>query len=118
MDIRVVTDNANVATVYTTSGLQLVGVEPSKLSFNSQGTLNASSLWNSNPALSTAGTLTLTFANGANVDLIATNSVGSGHIGADLKLRDKTWCRRKRSSISLPRPWQRAVRHRPQPARR
>jgi len=88
MDIRVVTDNANVATVYTTSGLQLVGVEPSKLSFNSQGTLNASSLWNSNPALSTAGSLTLTFANGANVDLIATNSVGSGRLGADLKLRD------------------------------
>ncbi len=88
MDIRVVTDNANVATVYTTSGLQLVGVEPSKLSFNSQGTLNASSLWNSNPALSTAGSLTLTFANGANVDMIATNSVGSGRLGADLKLRD------------------------------
>jgi flagellar hook-associated protein 1 len=88
MDIRVVTDNANVATVYTTSGLQLVGVQASQLSFNSQGTLNASSLWNSNPALSTAGTLTLTFANGANVDLIATNSVGSGRLGADLKLRD------------------------------
>jgi flagellar hook-associated protein 1 FlgK len=88
MDVRVVIDNANVATVYTTSGLQLVGVEPSKLSFNSQGTLNASSLWNSNPALSTAGSLTLTFANGANVDLIATNSVGSGRLGADLKLRD------------------------------
>jgi flagellar hook-associated protein 1 len=35
MDIRVVTDNANVATVYTTSGLQLVGVQASKLSFNS-----------------------------------------------------------------------------------
>jgi flagellar hook-associated protein 1 len=88
MDIRVVTDNANVATVYTTSGLQLVGVQASKLSFNSQGTLNASSLWNSNPSLSTAGSLTLTFANGANVDLIATNSVGSGRLGADLKLRD------------------------------
>jgi flagellar hook-associated protein 1 FlgK len=88
MDIRVVTDNANVATIYTTSGLQLVGVQASQLSFNSQGTLNASSLWNSNPALSTAGSLTLTFANGANVDLIATNSVGSGRLGADLKLRD------------------------------
>ena len=62
--------------------------QASKLSFNSQGTLNASSLWNSNPALSTAGSLTLTFANGANVDLIATNSVGSGRLGADLKLRD------------------------------
>ena len=90
MDIRVVTDSANQATVYTTSGLQLVGTQASLLSFSGQGTLNASSLWNSNPALSGAGTLTLTFANGASVDLIATNSIGSGRIGADLKLRDST----------------------------
>src|SRR4029077_8606236 len=89
-DIRVVTDSASQATVYTTSGLQLVGVQASQLSFNSQGSLNASSLWNSNPVLSTAGTLTLTFPNGATVDLIATNSIGSGRIGADLKLRDST----------------------------
>jgi flagellar hook-associated protein 1 FlgK len=90
MDIRVVTDGANQATVYTTSGLQLVGNQASLLSFSGQGTLNASSLWNSNPALSGAGALTLTFANGASVDLIATNSIGSGRIGADLKLRDST----------------------------
>jgi len=90
MDIRVVTDSANQATVYTTSGLQLVGNQASLLSFSGQGTLNASSLWNSNPALYGAGTLTLTFANGASVDLIATNSIGSGRIGADLKLRDST----------------------------
>jgi flagellar hook-associated protein 1 FlgK len=88
MDIRVVRDSANVATVYTTSGLQLAGIQASQLSFSSQGTLNASSLWNSNPALSTAGSLTLTLGNGASVDLIATNSVGSGRLGADLKLRD------------------------------
>lgn len=90
MDIRVVMDGANQATVYTTSGLQLVGNQASQLSFNGQGTLNASSQWNSNPALSGAGTLTLTFANGANIDLVATNSIGSGRIGADLKLRDST----------------------------
>lgn len=88
IDIRVVKDNANVATVYTNSGLQLVGVQASQMSFNSQGTLNASSLWNQNPALSTAGTLTLTLGNGSSVDLIQTNSVGSGRLGADLKLRD------------------------------
>jgi flagellar hook-associated protein 1 len=88
IDIRVVKDNANVATIYTTSGLQLVGIQASQMSFNSQGTLNASSLWNSNPALSTAGSLSLTLGNGSSVDLIATNSVGSGRLGADLKLRD------------------------------
>jgi len=90
LDIRVVTDNTNQATVYTTSGLQLVGTQASLLSFTGQGTLDASSLWNSNPALSRGGSLTLTFANGASIDLIATNSVGSGRIGADLNLRDST----------------------------
>jgi len=90
IDIRVVTDNANQATVYTTSGLQLVGTQASLVSFSGQGTLSASSLWNSNPALSGAGALTLAFPNGATVDLIATNSIGSGRIGADLKLRDGT----------------------------
>lgn len=88
IDIRVVKDSANVATIYTTSGLQLVGIQASQMSFNSQGTLNASSLWNQNPALSTAGTLTLTMGNGSSVDLIQTKSVGSGRLGADLKLRD------------------------------
>src|SRR4030095_8573358 len=41
MDIRVVTDNANVATVYTTSGLRLVGITPSQPWFISQATLHA-----------------------------------------------------------------------------
>jgi flagellar hook-associated protein 1 FlgK len=90
IDIRVVKDSANQATVYTTSGLQLVGLQASQLNFNSKGTLNATSLWNANPALSSAGTLTLTFPNGANVDLIATKAIGSGRIGADLQLRDTT----------------------------
>jgi len=90
IDIRVVKDNANVATVYTTSGLQLVGLQASQLNFNSKGTLNATSLWNANPAVSSAGTLTVTFPNGANLDLIATKAIGSGRIGADLQLRDAT----------------------------
>lgn len=90
MDIRVVTDSANQTTVYTTTGFQLVGTQASQLSFSGKGALNASSLWNANPALSGVGMLTLTFANGANVDLIATSSIGSGRIGADLKLRDST----------------------------
>jgi flagellar hook-associated protein 1 FlgK len=90
MDIKVITDSANVSTVYTASGLQLAGTQASLLSFNGPGTLNAGSLWNSNPALSGTGALTLTFANGASVDLIATNAIGSGRIGADVKLRDTT----------------------------
>ncbi len=90
MDIRVSSNGNNQTSIYTTNGVELVGAQASKLSFNSQGTLNANSQWNSNPAKSSAGTITCTLANGATVDMIATNSIGSGQIGADLTLRDKT----------------------------
>jgi flagellar hook-associated protein 1 FlgK len=90
MDIRVSSIGNNQTSIYTTNGVELVGAQASKLSFNSQGTLNANSQWNSNPAKSSAGTITCTLANGATVDMIATNSISSGQIGADLTLRDKT----------------------------
>jgi len=90
MDIRVSNDSNNQTTIYTTNGVQLVGAQTATLSFNSQGTLNANSAWNSNPALSTEGTITATLPNGSSVDLIANGSISSGQIGADLTLRDKT----------------------------
>jgi flagellar hook-associated protein 1 FlgK len=91
MDIRVVTDNTNQATVFTNSGIQLVGgSQASVMSFNSQGTLDANSQWNSNPALSGAGTITINLPNGGNFDMIANNAISSGQLAADLKLRDKT----------------------------
>jgi flagellar hook-associated protein 1 len=91
MDIRVVTDNTNQTTVFTNSGIQLVGgSQASQLDFNSQGTLNATSQWNSNPALSGAGTITVKLPNGGNFDMIANNAISSGQLAADLKLRDKT----------------------------
>jgi flagellar hook-associated protein 1 len=90
MDVRVSTTGNNQTTVYTSSGVELVGAQASKLTFNSQGTLNATSQWNSNPAKSSVGTITCTLANGATVDMIATNSISSGQIAADVTLRDKT----------------------------
>src|SRR6202035_223980 len=90
MDVRVSTTGNNQTTVYTSNGVELVGAQASTLSFNSQGQLSANSAWNANPALSTAGTITCTLANGATVDMIATNSISSGQIAADVTLRDKT----------------------------
>ena len=39
MDIRVVTDDQNQVTVFTNSGIQLVGADAAQLSFNAQGTV-------------------------------------------------------------------------------
>src|SRR3982074_3808100 len=90
MDIRVSTNGNNQATIYTANGVELVGAQASTLSFNSQGTLNANSQWNANPANSSAGTITIRLANGAVTDMIGTNSISSGQIAADVTLRDKT----------------------------
>jgi flagellar hook-associated protein 1 FlgK len=90
MDVRTSTTGNNQTTVYTSNGVELVGAQASVLTFNSQGTLNATSQWNSNPAKSSVGTITCTLANGAKVDMIATNSISSGQIAADVTLRDKT----------------------------
>ncbi len=90
MDVRVSTNNANQTTVYTTNGVELVGAQAATLSFNSQGTLNPNSLWNVDPAKSSVGGLTIKLANGAVIDMIATNSINSGQIAADITLRDKT----------------------------
>lgn len=88
MDVRVSSGSANQVTVYTSNGVELVGLQASQLSFNSQGTLNANSQWNADPTKSSAGTISCKLANGATIDMIATNSFKSGQIAADLTLRD------------------------------
>ncbi len=90
MDIRVSSTGNNQTSVYTSNGVELVGTQASTLTFNSQGTLSANSQWSSNPANSSAGTITIKLANGATIDMIANGSINSGQIAADLTLRDKT----------------------------
>jgi flagellar hook-associated protein 1 FlgK len=91
VDIRTVTNSSNETSIFTTSGVELVGDQlASKLSFNSPGTLTANSLYNSDPTKSGVGSLTVQLPNGANYDLVANNSLTSGQIAADLKLRDQT----------------------------
>jgi flagellar hook-associated protein 1 FlgK len=89
MDIRVVPGSANQVTVFTASGLQLAGTTASVLSFNAHGTLTAASQWNADPAKSGVGTITLTGPNNGTVDLVATNAIRSGQIGAYLAMRDR-----------------------------
>jgi flagellar hook-associated protein 1 FlgK len=90
MDIRTVTNNLNQVTVFTNSGVQLVGTEAAKLSFNPQGTITPNTLYNSNPAISNVGTITINFPHGGSYDMVSTNSIRSGKIAAYLELRDNT----------------------------
>jgi flagellar hook-associated protein 1 FlgK len=91
VDIKVVTDSSNQTNIFTNSGLQLVGAGlASEFKFSSPGSLTATSLYNANTAKNGVGSLNLRLPNGANIDLVATNAIGSGQIAADLKLRDQT----------------------------
>ena len=91
MDVRTVTDSSNETSVFTTSGVQLVGGElASKMTFSSPGTLTANNLYSSNPAQNGVGSLTIALPNGGSYDMVANKSITSGQIAADLTLRDQT----------------------------
>ena len=89
MDIRTVVNNLNQVTVFTNSGVQLVGTEAAQLSFNPQGTMTPNTLYNStDPSKSNVGTITINFPHGGSYDLVSTNSIRSGKIAAFLELRE------------------------------
>ncbi len=90
MDIRTITNSQNQVTVFTNSGVQLVGTEAAQLSFNAQGTVTPNTLYNSNPAQSNVGTITINFPHGGSYDMVSTKSIRSGKIAAYLELRDNT----------------------------
>jgi flagellar hook-associated protein 1 len=88
MDIRVTTNSANQVTVFTGSGIQLVGNEAATLSFNAQGTVNPSTTYNSNTGLSSLGAIRVSYTNGGSVDI--TNAIKSGQMAGYVELRDTT----------------------------
>lgn len=91
MDVRVTIGDTNQATIYTSTGMQLVGPDAtSQLIFNSAGPLNATSLYNVNSSQSGVGSLMIRLSNGSIMDVVANNGITSGRIAADLKLRDST----------------------------
>ena len=89
MDINVISGDHNQITVYTNSGIQLVGTQAAHLDFNAQGTMAANAVWTADPDTRGVGTLTLTAANGGVVDLIQSNAIRSGTIAAYLQVRDR-----------------------------
>jgi flagellar hook-associated protein 1 FlgK len=91
VDVRVVNNSANTISVFTTSGVQLVGGPlASKLNFTSPGTLTPTAQYSTNPSQNGVGTLTVQLPNGGSLDAVANNVFTSGQIAADLKLRDQT----------------------------
>jgi flagellar hook-associated protein 1 len=89
MDIKVVQTDNNQVTVFTNSGIQLVGTQASQLSFDAKGSLSAASQWSADPSQRSVGTITLVGPNGGSIDLIANKAIRSGQIAAYLEMRDQ-----------------------------
>ena len=88
LDINVVSGQNNQITVYTGSGLLLVGDKAATLNFDARGTLSASAQWSADPTQRGVGGITLTSPNGNPIDLIETRAIRSGQLAGYLQLRD------------------------------
>jgi len=89
MDINVVAGDRGQVSVFTNSGIQLVGTNAGTLSFNAVGTITPSSQWNADPTKSGVGTITLVPPDGSPIDMIADHAIRSGTIAAYVQMRDQ-----------------------------
>jgi flagellar hook-associated protein 1 FlgK len=89
MDITVIPGDFNQVSVFTNSGIQLVGIDAATLEFDAQGSMTAAAQWTNDSATRTVGTIMLRGTNGANLDLLASNAIRSGEIAAFLEMRDE-----------------------------
>lgn len=89
MDINVIVGDHNQISVFTTTGIQLVGDTASKLVFDPQASMNPAAQWSSDPSQRTVGTIVLQGPNGGGIDLIANRSIRSGELTALIEMRDQ-----------------------------
>lgn len=90
LNITVARNSNNQVSVFTSSGLQLVANQASRLVFDNRGSLSPTSLYNTDPAKDGAGTITLVAPDSSSsTDLLADKSIQSGQLGAYVEARDQ-----------------------------
>jgi flagellar hook-associated protein 1 len=88
MDIRVSRDGNDQVTIFTGSGVQLVGLQAAELSFDAVPSLTATSQWDADPSQRSVGTISMKLPNGSSMDLVANKAIRSGTIAGYLEMRD------------------------------
>ncbi|MGX1199287.1 flagellar hook-associated protein FlgK [Parvibaculum sp. MBR-TMA-1.3b-4.2] len=88
MDIKVNERDDGTVTVFTGGGQLLLDKTPADLSFDQHTQINASSVYDTDPAKRTVGTVSLV-SGSTKVDLVAAGAFKGGSIGGYLELRDK-----------------------------
>ena len=89
MDIKVIAGERNQVTVFTNSGIQLIGTQASQFAFDASGMVTPDARWDADPAKRGVGTLTLVSPTGGAIDLFASNAIRSGEIAAYAEMRDE-----------------------------
>lgn len=89
LDINVLPGEGGQVSIYTTSGIQLVGLKAAAFEFEPNGSITADAQWNADPTKNGVGSLVLKTPNGAPIDIVRTNSIRSGEIAAYLQMRDQ-----------------------------
>ncbi|WMT85734.1 flagellar hook-associated protein FlgK [Pelagibacterium sp. 26DY04] len=90
IDVKASYRNDGTVALMTESGVGILDVEPSLFEFRSSGGLNSTSLFDSDPAESGVGQLTLRTPSGLEIDLTGQKLLSSGSIAGLLELRDNT----------------------------
>ncbi len=88
MDVRTVEREGGRISVFTTGGNLLLDTEPTALTFDEHTSINANSLYNSDPSLRDVGTITLQVGAAAPIDLLRDGSIRDGKIAGLVDLRD------------------------------
>ncbi len=90
IDVRVEYRGNDSVALMTSSGVGLLDVKASQLSFSPAGTVTANSQFNIDPAKNGVGTLTLVTPSGLTLDLVQQGVLRGGELAALVELRDKT----------------------------
>lgn len=88
IDIQVIENDSGTVSIFTTSGVSLFDGTPARLNFDQQAQLNATSLYSSDPAERTVGTVTIGSAGTGQIDLLAGNNIRSGRLAGYVEMRD------------------------------
>lgn len=90
LDIRINEGSSGAVTIFTQSGNALLEGLPVQLVFDQRGNIGPQSLYDTDPAVSGVGTISLRSDNGFSIDLIRNGILDSGRIGGLIELRDET----------------------------
>ncbi|MDB5622296.1 MAG: flgK [Devosia sp.] len=90
IDVKAAYRSDGTVSLMTRSGVGLLDGQPSVFKFSAVGRVSATSEYNSDPALSGVGALTLVTPSGLELDLQRMGTLQGGQLGGLLTLRDQT----------------------------